>query len=155
MIEMRLTGLDEAKKALRLMGQRLEGDVTDAATRAAATAVARQVRQYAPVGSGPLKEGRTRRLRRLIRTRRVTRGLTAPQRRLGIIVRSGGTAYVVYPDGPGFYALFLEFGTSKRAPRPFMRPAFRAAKDRAVAVFLARVKREVSQLLAGQVRRRR
>jgi HK97 gp10 family phage protein len=42
-------------------------------------------------------------------------------------------------DGDAFYWRFLEFGTSKMAARPFMRPAYEARRARAIDVMRARL----------------
>ena len=53
------------------------------------------------------------------------------------------------PNDP-FYWRFVEFGTSKMAARPFMRPAFEARKhamvDKAITVFRDRVQAEIQKL---------
>jgi HK97 gp10 family phage protein len=45
--------------------------------------------------------------------------------------------------GDPFYGLFQEFGTSKQPAQPFMRPAFEATKDQALAAMQARLKRRI------------
>jgi HK97 gp10 family phage protein len=49
----------------------------------------------------------------------------------------------VGPSTSGWYAHFVEFGTAKAAPQPFMRPAWDSNKDRALDI----IKRE----LGGQI----
>jgi HK97 gp10 family phage protein len=43
-------------------------------------------------------------------------------------------------------AFFSEFGTSKEAARPFMRPAFDANSDRAIEVFVEELSRQLNNL---------
>lgn len=69
-----------------------------------------------------------------------------------------GTAKIwVGPTRDGFYGLFLEFGTALRkrksggstgqvSPRPWLRPAFDVAREKAVRVFAKRLGRKIEQL---------
>ena len=64
-----MTGLKDAQQVLRQLGPNIQRTVVPKATRTAATVIAQEVRRQVPV--------RTGRLRRRIRTRRVTqKGLT-------------------------------------------------------------------------------
>ncbi len=129
MITIKMTGIQDAKRALRALGPAIQKNVITKATRTAATVIAQEVRRTAPRNTGKLK--------RLIRTSKASR--SGPQRRLNIVVRSGDVVYVVYPDADAFYALFLEYGTSKTPARPFMRPAFDQSVGEAIARFQERV----------------
>lgn len=54
---------------------------------------------------------------------------------------------------PGVYGLFVEIGTSKMAPQPYLRPALYAAKDRAVAAFVEKLRQGLDkavQVLKGR-----
>lgn len=46
-----------------------------------------------------------------------------------------------------FYGLFVEFGTSKSAARPFLRPAFDAASVKALQAVQERMQAEISKAL--------
>ena len=52
------------------------------------------------------------------------------------------------PGGDTFYWRFLEFGTSRMAARPFMRPAMAAAGDKALEATVAAMKAETDKELA-------
>lgn len=58
-------------------------------------------------------------------------------------------------QGPAFYGRFLELGTSKMAPQPFLRPAFNENADDAIVLFLtalnADIERIAKRLAARQV----
>mgnify|MGYP000561918945 CR=1 FL=1 len=58
------------------------------------------------------------------------------------------------PNDP-FYWSFLEFGTSKMAARPFMRPAFDTKKFVALKTIEGRMRREVAAETAKLAARRR
>lgn len=53
-----------------------------------------------------------------------------------------------------WYARFVEFGTSKMAARPFMRPAFEAKKGDAVAAIKAYLERRIPAEVTKLARRR-
>lgn len=65
---------------------------------------------------------------------------------------------VKYPDGKTtatINAARLEYGTSKRRPMPFMRPAFHAKKNEAVRVMIAETEKGIARIekkLAATVR---
>lgn len=46
-----------------------------------------------------------------------------------------------------YYGWFLEFGTNRHAPQPFLLPALEQNRARAEAVFIAEVKRGVDRLV--------
>lgn len=48
----------------------------------------------------------------------------------------GSMTIAVGPTKDAFYGIFDEFGTSKQAAKPFMRPAFEAHQDDVLAVFV-------------------
>lgn len=71
----------------------------------------------------------------------------ARNRRLG---RVGGE-YNTY--GPLFYARFLEFGTSKMAARPFLTPAFEAAKRELPGMFQKELARAIDDAVKKLAKR--
>lgn len=50
---------------------------------------------------------------------------------------------------PGVYGMFVEYGTKKMSAHPFMRPAFEAAKERAVEAFV-QVVRDLLELVVSE-----
>lgn len=52
---------------------------------------------------------------------------------LRVLRKANGTRTSI--QGDTFYWRYLEFGTSKMAARPFLRPAFEAQKNAAIEVF--------------------
>lgn len=59
--------------------------------------------------------------------------LTRAQKKVIRILNRGGKTLGILEDA--FYGRFPEFGTSKMAAQPFMRPAFESQKENAVAAF--------------------
>lgn len=80
---------------------------TKKALEAGAEIIAKEVRNRAPVLSGNLRDN----------------GITYEIRE--------DAAEIGWTDA-GFYGRFHEYGTSKMAAKPYMRPAFEAVKDEAV-----------------------
>lgn len=110
-----ITGLDDLDKALTaLTAQVAEGVL--AGTVAAGEEIYQEVERRA---KGTIKSNIT------LKTRRT---------------KSGGAWGIIQvdqsgPDQPERHALFLEYGTSRMAAQPFMRPGFEAARQRAIDKF--------------------
>lgn len=132
-----IRGGRELAALLDAMPRKLSKTLLIRALRRAAADLRREARARAPkrAGGGPLgKTGRTPgNLRRAIRLRtRSGRGDAAP-------------GLQVYVAGAGFYGRFVEYGTSRMAARPFLRPAFDARVNGMVAQIAADLGREVEQ----------
>ena len=90
---------------LRLLPDRLQTNVVNGATRAAAVAIQKEAKLNVPVDSGNLKKN--------IAVKKASRRNT----------EQGHTKYHVYVRPKAFYGMFVEFGTSKQVAQPYMRPA--------------------------------
>lgn len=144
--------------------KRFDRRMLNAALMAGARLIADDAERRAPVLQQPDPRRRPGTVRRNIRARpvRATPGNTAT-----VIVgvrRISGKALVAFktaqfargrrgrgadnPNDP-FYWRFLEFGTSKMAARPFMRPAFAARRGEALDLF----RRRLSQRLVAEAHR--
>jgi HK97 gp10 family phage protein len=112
--------------------------------RKAAVVVRDEARVLVPVASGllkeelvvmrarnPKREGMTEIFRIGVRQKKFRYGNTRRNRRAGKV----GKEY--RQDGDAFYWRFVELGTVRLAPRPFLRPAFEARKREALEVFTA------------------
>jgi len=109
--------LDDALAGLL---QALQGDVLQQCTQAAAAPLLQQAQQRVPVASG------------LVRNH-----LAAVSHHSA---NSASTAVQVLDSGPGgaaHAAIFVEYGTAHMPAQPFMRTAFAAAHDQALAAFTA------------------
>lgn len=59
-------------------------------------------------------------------------------------------SYLVTWSKDAFYGRFLEYGTSKMAARPFLRPAYEAKKSAAAAAVDAVIQAKVKELTSGK-----
>lgn len=124
----RVVGLAEARRALKLLPDRVQKRVLRNATAAGATVMRRAVKAAAPTGAAPsAASGQYGRLKDNIRTVRLKRGLPDT------------TAAYRVDTGPSFWGMFLEFGTRLMAARPWFRPAADAAADSAVGAIKERL----------------
>jgi len=137
-LELRINGLDKLKENL----DRFPIEIAKAGLREALAAggaeLLREAKSLAPVDTGALKQ---------------SVGMKITQDKgLDTNIVSIGPRYKKKPkDGkksPGIYGLFVEIGTSKMAPRPWLRPALQAAKDRAVRAFAVKLKTVVDKAAA-------
>lgn len=118
-----LRGLGEALKALpaELAGKR--GGPLSRALGQAANVFREDAKERAPVDEGTLRDN--------IKQKRDPNPQDVTERR------------VVYVGKKAWWWRFLEFGTEKQAAQPFMRPAFEAKKESALARFIEHLKRGI------------
>ena len=124
-----VTGLRELADALRELPLRVARSSLRGAVSSAAALVRDKAREIAPKLTGEMA--------RDIQIKRArTSGNELLRARYDVFVRAGkksrlsGKARGV--DKDSYYWRFVEFGTSKMAARPFMRPAFETTKSAAV-----------------------
>lgn len=117
MIESKID-FSDLRKALEQFPKNVERNILTGATRAAAGYIRDEVRANTPIRTGNLRKSIGTMKRR------------SPKNMAWFTVspRQGG-------KNDGFYGRFLEFGTSKMSPRPFMRPTFEAKGEKAVDAF--------------------
>lgn len=129
MIQIRMSGAEQARKVLRLLPKEIQEKVTRAAVGEIAEETRNEVIRRTPVDTGEL-------IGNIVASRgRVRRG----QAKASVSVRSDS-----------FYWRFLELGTVKLAKRPFIRPAFdvlAASIEAVITRYLpSRVNRELKRL---------
>lgn len=140
-MEVRVDGLAELGEALKQFPEKLGQKYLRKATFAAANVIKEDAIARAPVRSGQLQE-------HIAVFRRPddpstahyaigVRGIKLNRKLKKIASKLRKIAGVKHLDiaGDVYYWRFLEFGTSKMAARPFMRPAFEAQKENALEVF--------------------
>ncbi len=108
MISADVTGTDALLKALKQFPENIQKNVMTGAVRAAAKPIIDDARANVPVDSGNLKKS-------IGVVKRKSDDKTKIH--FSVTPRKGG-------KNDGFYGHMIEFGTSKMAAQPFMRPAF-------------------------------
>jgi HK97 gp10 family phage protein len=127
---LKLTGFKELADALRELGPRVARNSLRRAVSAGAAEIRNDAKARAPVDTGEMRKDI------MIKRERDTKGEMAAT--YSVFVRSGkksrlaGKSRDVQKDS--YYWKFVEFGTSKMAAKPFLRPAFESRKEEAVKV---------------------
>lgn len=124
-----LTGFKELANSLRQLGPRVAKNRLRRAVSAGAAVIRNEAKQIAPVDTGEM--------RRDIQIKRERDSRSGDLIvRYSVFVRTGGKSRLSgrgrNVDKNSFYWRFVEFGTSKMAAKPFMRPAYESKKEDAV-----------------------
>ena len=131
------------KKALDLFPKNVQKNIVVGATRATAGFFRDEVRNT--IGARPHPLVRTGNLQKSIGT--MKRKAPANMVYFSVTPRQGG-------KNDGFYGRFLEFGTSKMKPYPFMRPTFDTKGENAIDAFFEysknRIPKEVEKAKNGR-----
>lgn len=135
-------GGDALAKALLELAPKIEKNILRGAVRAGSVVIQKEAQSRAPVLQSPDPRRKPGTLKNAIKVRgaRIVRGkgvvggvmvraLSAAQ--ISRFKKKKGQAGASNPDDP-FYANFVEFGTVKMAPRPFMRPALSSKAQTAI-----------------------
>lgn len=162
-----MKGLAELSQALKELPDRIAKNVLRGAVNAGATVIRKEAELRAPEYHGDVSKGHPPpgTLKKSIRQKRIANA-SNDGRQIYIVYVKKGTTYTYanstkgrrkkmaantyQTEGGVFYWRFVEFGTSKMAARPFMRPAFEVKKQAAVEAirdYLAkRIPKEVEKL---------
>lgn len=128
-----MTGLRELGAALKELDSRVQKRIARSATSAGARVIANEAKRLVPVDTGNLKKN--------IRTANLKPNQPGIQE-TAVGVRVKGK------ESP-FYWTFLEFGTAKMAPKPFLRPAFESKKVEAAE----RIKEQLGKRLDAEAKK--
>ena len=132
-----IEGDKQLTRALKGLEPKVGKKLVKKAMRPAMRIVQAKAKQEAPVLTGATKKA--------IKVRAAKKS----RRSFGIDVRIGKGDY----KGDEYYASFVEYGTSKMEPRPFMRPAYASeaepAKEKARTELLKLIDEEVSKANTG------
>mgnify|MGYP000843958071 FL=1 len=135
-----IAGLDTFAQALKLLPNNISRRVLRGAVAAAGKVIRDEAKARAPVHSGPVAKGHPPpgTLKRAIALGRSNR-LSKPGKevfhvfvRNSAVAGSKGKKVIAGGKFDAYYWRYIEFGTSKMAARPFLRPAFEAKKEAAI-----------------------
>jgi len=140
----RITGLDDALEKLRTLPENL---------------AKKGLKKALVAGAEPIRNGMINRVRRGWHVWRNGNGEGKGRSRdfgftadhIGVTVQIHGDnlsgAARVGPVKKAFWAMFLEFGTSKMRALPFVRPSFDENKERAVNAFVDSLRETLNEIL--------
>ena len=135
-----IAGLDTFAQALKLLPHNISRRVLRGAVAAAGKVIRDEAKARAPVHSGPVAKGHPPpgTLKRAIALGRSNR-LSKPGKevyhvfvRNSAIAGSKGKKIIAGGKFDAYYWRYVEFGTSRMAARPFLRPAFEVKKEEAI-----------------------
>ena len=143
-MQSRIEGLADLARALREMPKDVRENALRAGLRAGAREIQKEAQARAPVATG--------RMRKNVYIKRIRELVTSLSEGWFVGVRMGpkrkkdkGTGKVTKDySNDAWYWRFVEFGTRFAPARPFMRPAFEAKKEAAVAAIAARLKARIA-----------
>lgn len=135
------------------MPRRVAKNALRAAVYAGGSVIRDQAKSLAPEHHGDVAKGHPPpgTLKRAIAVRRVNSECTPTRETCHVYVRQAKNGSVgqknvkAYGRMDAYYWRFVEFGTSKMAARPFMRPAFNTSKERAIEAIAAKLSARIEQ----------
>lgn len=119
-----LSGTKEIARRLKALDTDLRKKAVDPAMRAGMRIYVDEAKARAPVRTGAMRDS--------IKARKDGKGSTR-----------GSTSYLAGVTVKAFYYYFIEFGTSKLAARPFLRPAWEAVSGKVIAEALGVVRKKL------------
>lgn len=141
MVEMQVSGMRELQDALKRLPDKIARNALRSAVNAGAAVIRNEARARVPT--------RTGRLRKAIYQRQIRERSGAGTQTFYVGWRARGTKRSGKSQTHGaFYGRFVEFGTSRMAAKPFLRPAFEARKHDAVARIREKLRERITRVLA-------
>lgn len=132
---MQMTGLRELGAAMKELDSRVQKRIARSATAAGARVIANEAKARVPVDKGTVKKN--------IRTANLKPNKPGLQE-TAVGVRVNGKT-----EDSAFHWRYVELGTAKMAPRPFLRPAFEAKKVEAAE----RIKEQLAKRLDAEAKK--
>lgn len=148
-VEIKLEGFQALEIRLKALGPRVEKNGLRTANYAGAMVIVDEIKKTAPERTGLMKS-KVRAFRRTSKEFSIQHSIgisgvykafkdTATNRRKGLV----GRKYKA--SGPGFYARFIEFGSSKYEATPFVGPAFKSKANAAIDAIGRRLEKAIEQ----------
>ncbi len=143
MVSAEFNGMEKLLEALKKFPERVQKNVMVGATRASASAIAKEAKKNVPEHDGILKKsiGLTRKKERnkaligfSISPRKdiIVKNFQAEGlEKKSFVSKKTGFKYTNYDN----YGGYLEFGTSKMAAHPYLRPAYELKGENSIKVF--------------------
>lgn len=126
-ITIKVDGLQELAQAMKKLDDLTQKKVVRSMGNAGAQLVKRDAVARAPEDTGLLKANivvvRLRRTNLAVEYAVMIRRVQHTYANTKANIRAGKAKKIYLAEGPAYYGRFIEFGTVKMAPRPFLRPA--------------------------------
>lgn len=138
-VEFEVRGLQELEQALLEVGNSCAGSALFGALMAAALPMQKATQALAPISDRPHyrykkgKKGKGEKEKTLTQPGNLRKNIS--RKRLKSGRGETGAEVGISWRGNAFYGRFVEFGTSKQAAKPFLRPAFDAKKEESLTIF--------------------
>ncbi len=129
-LQIKIDGAKELEKKLLSFEPKLARRIVRQTLRAAAKPILAAAKANVPVLTGALKESLKLRV------------MKKAKHRYGILVATAKGWF----KGDTYYGAFVEFGTSKMAAKPFIRPAFDSEKENAERIIIDDLKQGIEQI---------
>lgn len=138
-VTVKIDGLSDLGKRLQTLSDDMQGKVARAATAAGAVLVKNAAIRKAPEDTGNLK--------RNVIAKRIPKSQTNLTSEHIVTVRKGKKTAKQKAAGlrDAYYASWVEFGTVKMAPQPYLRPAFDENKEKAVQAIKDRLEARIKK----------
>lgn len=141
-----VTGLKELRAALLELPKGIARNTLRGAVAAGAAVVRVEAKNRAPQYTGSVAEGHPPpgTLKKAVYQKQIREKSNDQQQTFFVGVRQGKHSRQTKKGLiDAFYGRFIEFGTSKMAAKPFMRPAFEAKKEAAVQAIKAYLEKRI------------
>lgn len=123
-------GLEDVLKKLKKLPEKIQKRVVTGAIRAGSKPIIQEAKNLVPTKTGTLKKS-IGVVKRRSRDKNITHFSVAPLKKKG-----------------GWYAHFVEFGTSKMSAKPFMRPSFEKKGEESIKFVREYMKKRVDKEIA-------
>ena len=151
-VTVRINGLNQLQDSLAKLERKARNRISAKAMRKGGAIIRDKARENAPVLTENVPHRRAGTLKKAISSRTKVgkngktntyiwvKGLSNKQ----VLKFKGKTGKnAAYNPRDPFYWRFVEFGTSKMAAKPFMRPAFQQSKDKAAQAIISSLREEI------------